>query len=101
MDITISKGEKIVHRNKEGMFVTNEYFYSLTETNVVQWAVKKVSQELRLQITKFLCQSEVMDGVKTAEDARKEIALLEESLENYKKEHITDMPTFEVGARNG
>lgn len=82
-DITISKSEKIVHRSSEGMFLTKDYSYSLTEKDVPEWQVKKKSLEMRLQIKKFLCNSQIFDGVKTIEEASKEIYLLEVDLEKF------------------
>jgi hypothetical protein len=83
-DVMVSKTDKICRKDDLGFFQPTEYGYALTEKNVPESEVTARSLELRLKITRFICNAEVLDGKKTKQDALDEIHALEKHLVSWR-----------------
>lgn len=73
-DIQVYKSEKRVFRDNDGMYQTVDGMFSLTEKDVPEEEVRVRSVELQKQVKVYLSNMQVLDGVKSAEQAKLEIA---------------------------
>jgi hypothetical protein len=81
-DLTISKHEKLTQN-----YQSSDYGYSITLKDIPEEDIAERSLETRIKITRFLCNSEVMDSKKPLEAAIKEIETLEKHLLDWREKH--------------
>lgn len=73
-DIQVYKSEKRVFRDSDGMYQTVDGMFSLTEKDIPEEEVTIRAVELQKQVKVYLSNMQVLDGVKSAEQAKAEIA---------------------------
>ena len=86
-DVTVSKTDKISGKDASGNWKSAEYGYGLTEHGVPGDEVRERTQELRVQVTKFICSSEALDGQKSPDKAMEEIRAAEELLTKWREKN--------------
>lgn len=86
-DIVVSRSDRMCSRDDQGLYQSKEYGYSLTEKNVPADLVKERSLELRLQVVRFLNNSEALDMEKSLSTAAQEIAILEDNLKTWREKN--------------
>jgi len=72
-DVTVSKMERLVTQNAEGMFQSKENGISITEKDVQPDQVKLKTLELQKQVKIYISNMQVLDGAKTVEQVASEI----------------------------
>ncbi len=73
MDITMSKEDKIVIRDNEGLYQTHTFGMTLTDHDVPEEAIKLRTLQLQKELKLYLLNEEVAEGVKTLEQAKLEL----------------------------
>lgn len=73
-DIQCYKSEKRVFRDNDGMFQTIDGMFSLTEKDVPEEEVKVRAVELQKQVKIYLSNMQMLDGVKSLDQVKAEVA---------------------------
>jgi hypothetical protein len=84
-DITVGKLEKIVWQDTSGMFQTSENMLHYTEKDVPEDQIKLRTLELQKQAKVYLVNVQVMDKLKTAEQAAIEIQPYTDVIKKFKE----------------
>jgi hypothetical protein len=72
-DVTVSKMERLVTKDSNGMFQSKENGISITEKDVQPDQVKLKTLELQKQVKIYISNMQVLDGAKTVEQVASEI----------------------------